>query len=260
VARHCETGRGRVLPDQSTKLVNFAQADRLENQTRMSQSAIGQVAETSPGVEADYSPAVTGITFSSKFLTTYPPYFGEIHYKADCTGQLNLLESAEAENEPPDPDDFDSLDAFREAIALWDAQNPEPPAVSLDAMCEWAPCPEEWYEPKAEILPLKASSMIELPELSELSPARKSSITSDFFILTFGCWGDRSNRSDEPPDTGIFARLPKPKPPKFPPQSASQPLVNQVSRNYPETIPKLFHRVAAGRSTQPARSPPGGDA
>jgi hypothetical protein len=114
--------------------------------------------------------------------------------------------------------------------------------------------------------------------------------------------GDRFNRSDEPPDTGIFARLPKPKPPTFPPQSASwtqvgrkldtswtqfghkaqvspsqpkstpsqpqvnpkstpsQPQVNQASRNYPETIPKLFHRIAAGSSTQPARSPPGGDA
>jgi len=126
---------------------------------------------------------------------------------------------------------------------------------------------EEWYEPEAEILPLKASSMIELPEQSEvmeLPPLIESSITSDFFIPTFGLWGDRSNRNDEPPDTGIFARLPKPKPPTFPPQ-ASQVKSGQVrssqpkSARYPETIPKLFHRVVAG-SILPARSPPGGDA
>ena len=107
--------------------------------------------------------------------------------------------------------------------------------------------------------------MIELPEKSEvmeLLRASESSDTWDFSIPTFGAWCDRSDRNDEPPDTGVFARLPKPKPPKFPPQ-ASQPKSAQVgraSRNYPETIPKLFSRVAAGSSTQPARSPPGGDA
>lgn len=53
VARHCETGRGRVLPDQSTKLVNFTEADRLKNEPRMSQSAIVQAVENSPGVEVD---------------------------------------------------------------------------------------------------------------------------------------------------------------------------------------------------------------
>jgi hypothetical protein len=62
--------------------------------------------------------------------------------------------------------------------------------------------------------------------------------------------------------------LPKPKPPNFPPQASwtqvgpksAQVRLSQVSRNYPETIPKLFHPVVAGSSTQPARSPPGGDA
>jgi hypothetical protein len=436
VARHCETGRGRVLPDQSTKLVNFTEADRLENEPRMSQSAIGlgtenspgvkvdprqepiepvaktsaakvssskkvkanfyldcpscgigrlrvkqsiywetsctkcgyfaestlypftpadtgykvgdwvklrikprlatnisrgevvciekvyddylrfvnpnlnpalvlwarrqllhphevspceppvvKAAETSPGVKtqataiapvaknyleekSDLNPILTGIVLSDRFVARYSPPQAEIvHFHSDADGQLSLINfQVVTESEPPDPDDFESLDAFREAIARWDAQNPEPPAVSIASMCEWAPCPEEWYEPKAEILPLKASSMIELPEQSEvmeLSITACSSITSDFFIPTFGRLGDRSNRSDEPPDTGIFARLPKPKPPTFPPQ-ASQPKSAQVSpsqasRNYPETIPKLFHRVFAG-STLQARSPPGGDA
>jgi hypothetical protein len=322
VARHCETGRGRVLPDQSTKLVNLTgvevdlvqepivqaaekvpgvEVDRVQDmlpecvecfgdgyfedgsgyikcfsrcstQPKISQSAIGLAAKNHIKEESDLNPILTGITLSDRFLARYsPPQSETLHYeltdgyKVDTDGQLSLFEAqVVTEPEPPDPDDFESIDAFREAIALWDAQNPEPPAVSIDSMCEWAPCPEKWYEPKAEILPLKASSMIELPEqsevmeVSELSPARKSSITSDFFILTFGCWGDRFNGSDEPPDTWIFARLPKPKPPTFPPQS-SQPQLNHASRNYPETIPKLFHRVAAGSSTQPARSPPGGD-
>jgi hypothetical protein len=248
------------LIDQESGFIKFCHCSSGTTLSRQkTQRAIAPAAKNPPGVEADYSPAVTGITFSRKFLATYPPYFGEIHYKADCTGQLNLLESAETENEPPDPDDFASLDAFRDEIALWDAQNPESPTVSIDSMCEWAPCPEEWYEPKAEILPLKASSMIELPEQSEvmeLSITDGSSITCNFSIPTFGAWCDRSNRSDEPPDTGIFAKSPKPKPPKFPPQVASQSKavqVDQASRNYPETIPTLFHRVAAGSSTQPAR-------
>jgi hypothetical protein len=130
----------------------------------------------------------------------------------------------------------------------------------------WAPCPEEWYEPEAKNLPLRAPSTIELSEQSEvmeLSIDGGSSITCNFSIPTFGAWCERSSDADEPPDTGIFARLPGPKPPKFPPR-ASQPKSAQVrqaaSRNYPETIPKLFHCVAAGSSTQPARSPPGGDA
>jgi hypothetical protein len=194
----------------------------------------------------------------------------------DADGQLSFLEvQAVTEPEPPDPDDFESLDAFQEAIALWEAQNPEPLDASIDSMCEWAPCPHEWYEPKAENLPLKASSMIELPEQSQvmelLRGGESCSDTSEFFIPTFACLGDRFKGRDEPPDTGILARLPKPKPPTFPPQAASWTQVerklntgwtqlSEVSRNYPETIPKLFHHVVVGSSTQPARSPPGGDA
>jgi hypothetical protein len=217
---------------------------------------------------------LTGITFSAGFLARYsPPQPVIIHYeiadgyKADTDGQLNLFEvQVMTEPEPPDPDDFESLDAFREAIARWDWEHPssfdhfcdlqssvhsDPLEVSLDSFCEWAPCPDDWYEPAA----LKQSKV---PELSQAPRTSTTSTTSDFFIPTFGRWCDRSDRGDEPPDTGVFARLPKPKPPTFPPQvSQSNP---KLSRSYPETIPKPFHRVAAGSSTQPARSPPGGDA
>ena len=210
VAGNHQTGRGRVLPDQSIKLVNFTEADhpltrgddgreRLENEPRMSQSAIAQAAETSPGVEVDrarepimetveaspgvdlvedelpgcsncfgdgyvedefgfvkfcqckteprlshqrtqraiaqaaqkspgvdcvygqsetdLNPILTRIVFSDKFLACYsPPQSEIIHYKADTDGQLSLLDfETESSDEPPDPDDFESIDAFREA-------------------------------------------------------------------------------------------------------------------------------------------------
>jgi hypothetical protein len=306
VARDFKTGRGRVLPDQSIKLDNFSEADRLENEQKMSQSAIepatknlpgsrskastahqllelfkssAHIIEDSPGVkteatvsesaiapaaknriddESDQNPILTGIPLSDRFVTRYtPPQPEIIHFQSDADGQLSLLDfEVESVEEPPDPDDFESLDAFREAIARWDWEHPSsfdhcsdhlpssvpnelPLQVSLDSFCLWAHCPDDWYEPAVLLEPSK---------VLELSSVRKTSITSDFFIPTFGGLGDRSNRRDEPPDTGIFARLPKPKPPTFPPQ-ASQP-----------GIPKLFHRVVAGSSTQPARSPPGGDA
>jgi hypothetical protein len=291
--------------------------DRLENEPRMSKSAIAQAVENSPGVdclychspeyqslrdesyrcykcqphETDLNPILTGIVLSDRFLARYSPPQSEIHYKADTDGQLSLLDfEIESADEPPDPDDFESLDAFPEAIARWDWEHPsssdhcsdqlpssedndvssedndvssedKPLELSLDSFCLWAHCPADWYEP---------ATLLDPSKVMELSPVHKNSSTSDFFIPTFGRLGDRSNRSDEPPDTGIFTRLPKPKPPTFPPQAASQPQVspsqpksaqvNQASRNYPETIPKLFHCIVAGSSTQPARSPPGGDA
>jgi len=268
------------------------------------QGAIVPAAKKHLEEESDLNPILTGLTFSANFLARYaPPQSESIHYKVitdgstvDSDGQLNLLDvQVVTEPEPPDPDDFESLDAFRKAITRWDWEHPtssfdhcsdllpnsvhceppnpedfdsmfafwaaydawdeasnddpEPLETSLDSFCEWAPCPADWYEQVA----LDGSSKV-----LEMSPGSKSSITSDFFILTFDRWGDRLNRDDEPPDTGTLARWPKPKPPTFPPQ-ASQPKSAQVSPSQPG-IPKLFHSVAAGSSTQPARSPPGGDA
>jgi hypothetical protein len=243
--------------------------DRLENEPRMSQSAIAPAAKNYLNDESDQNPILTGIPLSDRFVTRYtPPQIEIIHFESDTDGQLSLLDfEVESVEEPPDPDDIESLDEFHKAIALWDAQNLEPLAVSMDSMCEWAPCPQEWYEPESGILSLKVSSVRELSP-----PAIECSITSEnFTIPTFGAWCDRANRqidTDEPPDTGIFARLPKPKPPKSP-QAASWTFghkaatsergIPKLSRNYPETIPKLFHRVAAD-SILPARSPPGGDA
>jgi hypothetical protein len=262
------------------------------------QRAIAPAAKNSLKPESDLNPILTGIGLSDRFLARYaPPQSGIVHFQSDADGQLSLLNfEIEFASEPPDPDDFKSLDAFREAITRWNLEHPSssdhcsdlpnsvhsepnsvhsepnsvhsesssvhsnPLEVSLNSFCEWAPCPADWYEP---------TTLLEPSKVIELSLNPNTSGTSDFFILTFGRWGDRSNGTDEPPDTGIFARLPKPKPPTFPPQAAnqtqvspSQPKSAQVNqtRNYPETIPKLFHCIVAGSSTQPARSPPGGDA
>ena len=279
------------------------------------QRAIAPAAKIS---ESDQNPILTGIALSDRFLARYaPPQSETLHYEVtdgynvDTDGQLSLFDvQVQSPPEPPDPDDFESLNAFREAIVLWDAEHNEassvhcesssvhleppdpqdfdsmfafwaaydawdkatdddgepssidkPLEISLDSFSEWAPCPPDWYEPSKVMEHLRVGD---------------SSNTSDFFIPTFGAWCDRRQTGkDEPPDTGIFAYRPKPKPPNFPPQASwtqvghkldtSQPKsaqvrLSQASRNYPETIPKLFPRVAAGSSNQPARSPPGGDA
>lgn len=234
-----------------------------------------EMVETSPGVEFDWHPILRGVTLSDRFLARYsPPQPENIRFQSEADGQLSLLNfEVVTESEPPDPDDFETLDAFREAIARWDTENPELLAAPIDSMCEWAPCPEEWYWPKGEILPLKASSTSDqlLPsqqsEVMEFLIAGESSITCNFFIPTFDAWCDRFNRSDEPPDTGIYARLPKSKPPSFPSTAVSQARVKRglnAYQTHTKRIPKVSrthtHCIVVGSSTQPARSPPGGDA
>jgi len=237
------------------------------------------IIEDSPGVKTEATvsesaiapaaknPILTGVTFSDRFLARYsPPQAQIIHFQFDADGQLSLLDfEIESVDEPPDPDDFESLELFREALALWDWEHNEvspehnqPLQVSLDSFSLWGLCPADWYESVALLEP---SSML------ELSQTCKSSITSDFFIPTFDCLSDRSNKSDEPPDTGIYARLPKSKPPSFPPTAVSQAWVKRglnAYQTHTKRIPKVSrthtHCIVVGSSTQPARSPPGGDA
>ncbi|MEG4032150.1 hypothetical protein QUA26_28705 [Microcoleus sp. Pol12A4] len=255
--------------------------DRLESEPEMSQSAIVQAAKNSPGVKSkstahqllelfkskahiipdspveeevtesaigqtevdqlsDQNPILTGCTLSAEFLARYsPPQPEIIHFQSDADGQLSLLDfEVESTDEPPDPDDFDTLDTFREAMARWDAENAEALTISMDSMCEWAPCPDDWYEPESPNSPLKASSMGE------------SSSTCEFLIPVFDAWCDRANRptdSDEPPDTGIFARLPKPKPPSFPPVSVGK---GDRANN--------IRKFARSASCSSGRSPPSG--
>ncbi|MEG4964466.1 MULTISPECIES: hypothetical protein [unclassified Microcoleus] len=266
VAGDSERDKGRALRSQPIELAAIYNDEQPPNRgdgKGRVESAIAPAAKKSLDAEADCSQSLPGITFSPRFLATYPPYFGEVHYKAEATGQLNLLEP-ETDGEPPDPDDFELLEDFKRAIALWDAKhevNPidnEPLDIALDSFCLWAPCPDDWYE-----------------------PAAKSSSTCEFLIPVFDAWCDRQNDSDEPPDTGIGARLPGPKPPKFPPGAIGQsrdsdipnagqahtkriPITYQLHTNHSlsgrqTNIYCITYCMAAAGSSQLGRSPPGGD-
>jgi hypothetical protein len=213
------------------------------------------------------NPILTGVTFSDRFLARYsPPQAQIIHFQSDADGQLSLLNfEIESLDEPPDPDDFEFLDAFREALARWDwehnevsPEDNEPLQVSLDSFFLWGFCPADWYEPVA---------LLESPSMLELSQTRKSFITSDFFIPIFDCLSDRPNRSNEPPDTWVFARLPKPNSPSFPPATVGQARAKRspnAAQTQPKRSPNAYQThtccIVAASSTQPARSPPGGHA
>jgi hypothetical protein len=261
------------------------------------QEPIAPVAENSPGVKTEATvsesaiapaaknPILTGLTFSDKFLARYaPPQAQIIHFQSDADGQLSLLNfEVEFVDESPDPDDFEFLDAFCEALARWDWEHNEVSPehnellqVSLDSFCLWVPCPPDWYEPTALLEP---SSML------ELSQTCKSSITSDFFIPTFDCLSDRQQkrRTAQHSDFCLFAQTKavqlspdRRQPNRIPNSTQTQPKLNSIAYqiqlklnpNSTQSHTKLnsnstqtqLNRIAAGSSTQPARSPPGGDA
>lgn len=97
--------------------------------------------------------------------------------------------------------------------------------------------PHTWYS---------RAALLEQSEVSELPPTCKSSSTSDFFIPTFDRWGDRFNRSDKPPETGIYARFPKPKPPSFPPTTANSTTTRpQFNDNSIATQPQVKRNSTA---------------
>ncbi|MCC3410110.1 MAG: hypothetical protein JGK17_32170 [Microcoleus sp. PH2017_10_PVI_O_A] len=87
-----------------------------------------ETAEIFPGVKTEVTAIDTGVTFSDRFLACYaPPQSETVFYKANAGGQLSLFDlEVQLVDEPPDPDDFESLDAFRGAIALWDFEHSEP--------------------------------------------------------------------------------------------------------------------------------------
>lgn len=230
----------------------------VKTEATVSESAIGLPAK---------NPILTGIALSDKFCACYSsPQAEIIHFQSDADGQLSLLNfEIESASEPPDPDDFESLDAFREALARWDFEHPEELAASLDSMCEWAPCPADWYEFDT---PREPSEVSELSRELELSQVLELS-TSNFFIPTFSAEGVSPNRTDEPPDTGFCARLPKPKPPSFSPTAAGQAQAKHIP-NSTQTQPKLNLLCQFDHSSSlkfaycgvipVGRAPPGGDA
>ena len=181
------------------------------------QEPIAQAANFVPGVEVDRSPVLSeGLLFliGSWLVVSLP-----------------RLRSFTLD-EPPDPHDFESLDVFHEAIALWDSQHPD---ISFDSFTYWAPCPDDWYEP---------AGAENFPGVDHIQAFLESSSTSDFFIPVF-----ERDRPDEPPTAGVGARLPKPKPPSFPPTHTKR-----ISNAY--QTHSCFVGATAGYS---GRSPPGGD-
>jgi hypothetical protein len=239
-----------------------------ETEPKVTQSALKQT-ETSPSSEA----IPVGIALSDRFLARYaPPQPEQIHFKVDADGQLSLLDfELSGIEEPPDPDDYDCMFSFWAAYDAWcdrsdesfeqcteldsqctelDSQCTEPIQIELASMVEWAPCLDE-YEPETietietSSITLEISSMLILSE----GCANESFDTCDFSIPTFDVWCDRPIDTDEPPDTGIFARRPLPKPPSFPPMAV-------VAGDRANRI-KKFARSATFLS---GRAPPGGDA
>ncbi|TAF63245.1 MAG: hypothetical protein EAZ59_21355 [Oscillatoriales cyanobacterium] len=142
--------------------------------------------------------------------------------------ELSLLDfEVQSESEFPDPDDFESLDGFRQAIAL---------SFTYRADYELAE--------SSEVMEFSSAILAE-------GCVNESSSTYNFSIPTFDAWCDRTSRnsSDEPPTAGVGARRPKPKPPSFPPMVvAAGDRANRI---------KKFARSA---TLAGGRAPPGGDA
>ena len=66
----------------------------------------------------------SGISKSDELEPWNPADFGELHHVAEADGQLNLLEWQESE--PPEPEDYSSIELFDEAYKQWvDAQTDE---------------------------------------------------------------------------------------------------------------------------------------
>ncbi|MEG4944000.1 hypothetical protein [Microcoleus sp. F4-D5] len=71
------------------------------------------------------NPILTGIALSDSFLARYsPPQPENIHYHSDADGQLSLLDfEVESTDEPPDPDDYPSLEDFQQVYDAWNARH-----------------------------------------------------------------------------------------------------------------------------------------
>jgi len=118
-------------------LIKFCQCNEPKLSHQKTQSAIVPATKIS---KSDQNSILTGIVLSDRFLARYaPPQAETLHYeitdgyKVDTDGQLSFFEAqVVSEPEPPDPDDFESLDAFPEALARWNAENAEMLAVSMD--------------------------------------------------------------------------------------------------------------------------------
>ena len=93
--------------DQLDGIVDLAQATALESEAGDRMVEAAGIAERVSG--RDLSPEPTELD------SWNPADFGEAEYKSEADGQLNFLEV----NEPPEPDDYDSIEQFDAAYKEW---------------------------------------------------------------------------------------------------------------------------------------------
>ena len=93
--------------DKLDGIVNLAQATALESEAGDRMVEAAGIAERVSG--RDLSPEPTELD------SWNPADFGEAEYKSEADGQLNFLEV----NEPPEPDDYDSIEQFDAAYKEW---------------------------------------------------------------------------------------------------------------------------------------------
>jgi hypothetical protein len=251
-------GKGRIEAFEPSRRCESAFEELLDNPRKPSKSLIlnrlqssiknirivdrPQKSNEPINVADDNDESSSPVTFSPKFLSLYrPPLPYERAFIPDANGQLNLLEFVDlSDQEPPDFDDYSTEFEFWAAYDAWCDRHPdidvsefsEPIEIELASMCEWAPCPDEWYEiaETIEIIETTSSTLEEAPVPNH----NMTFATFNFFIPIFD---DRN--SEDPPTAGSFARLPT-GPKGFPPTSS-------------------VAKFARAKTTS-ERSPPGGDA
>jgi hypothetical protein len=118
----------------------------VKTEVTVSESAIAPAAKISLAAEPDLNPILTGVCLSDRFLAHYsPPQPENIRFQSEADGQLSLLNfEVVTESEPPDPDDFETLDAFRERsrAGTWNIRTASSVApIFCPAPCMASPAP-----------------------------------------------------------------------------------------------------------------------
>ncbi|MEG3845084.1 hypothetical protein QT986_33240, partial [Microcoleus sp. herbarium14] len=123
-----DNGRDRLESALEPAAKNPSSVDRAQKPKSMAHellelfsSSLDRALEL-PEIEAsEATENLNGVTFSPRFLALYsPPQAQKVYYKADCDGQLSLLDfEIESADEPPGPDDFESMFAFWAAYDAW---------------------------------------------------------------------------------------------------------------------------------------------
>lgn len=157
--------------DKLDGIVDLAQATALESEAGDRMVEAARIAERVSG--RDLSPEPTELD------SWNPADFGEAEYKSEADGQLNFLEV----NEPPDPDDYDSIEQFDAAFNAWTAAQVDESEEELANFVEQELCNQlmDGSTFAAELVP--ASPMLELNCGSEAPTISASgTVTAEAFL------------------------------------------------------------------------------